>query len=68
MLMLTRKPGEYIIIGDGIKISIDEIRGKQVKLGIEAPRHMKIVRGELLEQKASGEKEFIGIPPYRDLE
>lgn len=38
------------MIGDDIRITICEVRGKQVRLGLEAPRHIKMVRGELLEQ------------------
>ena len=47
MLVLTRKPGESIIIGDEIKIHIIEIKGKQVRLGIDAPKKFAIHREEV---------------------
>ncbi|MED3660920.1 carbon storage regulator CsrA [Ureibacillus sp. FSL K6-8385] len=47
MLVLTRKPGETIWIGDDIEIVITEVKGDQVKIGIRAPKHVDIVRGEL---------------------
>jgi len=47
MLVLTRKPGESVTIGDNIKITIIEIKGRQVRLGIDAPRDMTIHREEV---------------------
>jgi len=47
MLILTRKLGESITIGDDIKITFLETKGKQVKLGIEAPAHIAIHREEI---------------------
>jgi carbon storage regulator len=47
MLVLTRKTGESINIGDDIKISIMEIKGRSVRIGIEAPRSMVIHREEV---------------------
>ena len=51
MLILTRKVDEVILIGDDILIKIVEIRGKQVRLGIEAPAHFSIKRLENSESK-----------------
>ena len=48
MLVLTRKAGETINIDGGIKIQIVQVRGKQVRVGIEAPKDKKVHRGELL--------------------
>lgn len=48
MLVLSRKPGEVIYIGDNIKIITVRIGPNTVRYGIEAPREMNIVRGELL--------------------
>ncbi len=47
MLILTRKLNESIIIGDQIEVSIVDIRGDQVKLGIKAPRNIKVYRQEV---------------------
>jgi carbon storage regulator len=50
MLVLTRKLGERITIGDDITISLLEIKGSQVKLGIEAPKSISIHRQEVYER------------------
>lgn len=47
MLVLTRKEGEVITIGDSIKIYIQEIKGNQVKLGIQAPPDIPVHREEI---------------------
>jgi carbon storage regulator len=47
MLVLTRKLGESIAIDDHIKIRVVQIKGKQVRLGIEAPKDTKIHREEV---------------------
>lgn len=47
MLVLTRKLGESIAINDDIKIVVLQIKGRQVRLGIEAPRDTKIHREEV---------------------
>lgn len=47
MLVLSRKPGERILIGDKVAITIVRIGPNTVRLGIDAPRDMNIVREEL---------------------
>lgn len=47
MLILARKPGEAIAVGDGIKIRVLEIKGGQVKIGIEAPNDIAVHREEI---------------------
>ncbi|MCX5845003.1 MAG: carbon storage regulator CsrA [Deltaproteobacteria bacterium] len=47
MLILTRKLGESITIGDDIKITFLETKGKQIRIGIEAPTHIAIHREEI---------------------
>jgi len=48
MLVLSRKFNESIIIDGGIKITVMEIRGNQIRLGIEAPREVGVMREELI--------------------
>jgi carbon storage regulator len=50
MLILTRKTGECIAIGDHIKVYVIEIKGKQVRLGIEAPTETTVHREEVYER------------------
>jgi carbon storage regulator len=47
MLVLSRKPGERILIGDNVTVTIVRIGPNNVRLGIEAPRELNIVREEL---------------------
>ena len=50
MLILTRKPGNAVRIGDSIEVYILEVRGDLVRLGIQAPRDVKILRHEMIDQ------------------
>ena len=50
MLQLTRRPNESIIIDGSITVTVVEINGNQVRIGIEAPKEVKIFREELLEK------------------
>ncbi len=47
MLILTRKVGESLLIGDDISITILNIRGNQVKIGIKAPKDVSVHREEI---------------------
>lgn len=49
MLIVTRKSGTALLIGDYIRIEILAIAGNQVKLGIEAPREISVLRSEVLD-------------------
>jgi carbon storage regulator CsrA len=51
MLVLTRKQKESIKIGDSIVITILRVQGQSVRVGIEAPREVRVVRGELTASK-----------------
>jgi carbon storage regulator len=58
MLILSRKINEKVVIGDDISVSIIEIRGDQVRIGIDAPKKIKVFRQEVfdaikLENKAA---------------
>jgi len=56
MLILTRKKGESIAIGDNIQIQVLNVKGGQVRIGIEAPREVRVNREERVE--ASGSDSF----------
>ncbi len=47
MLVLTRKPRQQIMIGDNIVINVVEVQGENVRIAIDAPREIKIYRGEI---------------------
>ena len=48
MLILARKKGEELVLGDNIRIVIHRVRGSSVRIGIDAPQDVRILRGELL--------------------
>lgn len=47
MLVLSRRPGEELIIGENIRVVVNRVAGNRVTLGIQAPDDVHIVRGEL---------------------
>lgn len=53
MLVLTRKLMERLYIGDEICVTVVRLEGGQVRLGIDAPRHIAVVRGELARRPAA---------------
>lgn len=62
MLVLSRKEGERLLIGDDIVLTITKLNGNRVSVGIEAPRDVRIVRGELeLVDVAGGEASTCGV-------
>ena len=70
MLVLSRKVGEEIVIGDNIRVRIVSVQGNQIRLGFEAPREVSIQRAELLERAerdaaartAAGTAEKVPLP------
>ena len=56
MLILTRRSGERVMIGDEVTIVVVSVNGNHVRLGIEAPRKVSIDREELYERKRAGER------------
>lgn len=59
MLVLTRKLGETIWIGEDVEIVITEVKGEQVKIGIRAPRSIDIIRGELRQDVSESNTEAV---------
>ena len=66
MLVLTRKANEQILIGDDITITLVRVRGNCVRLGIEAPREVRVVRGELAERAGEHDSELGDDPVERE--
>lgn len=54
MLVLTRKIGEKIRIGDDVVITLLGVRGNQYKIGIDAPKHISVDREEIHQAKKAG--------------
>lgn len=52
MLVLSRKTGEKIIINGSITITVIKIKGDRIKLGIEAPKSVEVMRQEVVKAKA----------------
>ncbi len=63
MLVLSRKPGERILIGDHLKVTIVRSTPNSVRIGIEAPKEMEIVREELTDEKSDSAAKNHPVPP-----
>jgi carbon storage regulator len=50
MLILTRRIGETVMIGDDVETTVLDVRGNQVRIGITAPRNVPVHRGEVYER------------------
>jgi len=61
MLALTRKVGERIVIGDSIEVTVISIKGDSIRLAIEAPKDVKIYRGEIFDAIAA-ENQQAAVP------
>lgn len=70
MLALSRKKGEAIIINNNVEITVIEVKGDQVKLGISAPKSVPIYRKEVYEQIQEANKEAMnstGVEALKNL-
>jgi len=63
MLVLTRKLGESIAIDDDIRITVVQIKGKQIRLGIDAPRETKVHREEVYLAIQAQNKKAVNATP-----
>ncbi len=70
MLVLTRKPGQSILIGDGIEVQVLSVSGEKVRLGITAPRDVTIFRDEVrsASRRARATRRATALTPSPDLE
>ena len=66
MLVLTRKPRQQIMIGDHIVVNVVEVQGDNVRIAIDAPREVKIYRGEIY--RAIQEENQNAAAPLSDLD
>ncbi len=61
MLVLTRKPNQQIRIGDSITISIVKVKGNTIRLGIEAPKDVRVMRSEVCDKNIVAGEENLPI-------
>ena len=59
MLILSRRKGETIVIGDNIEISVIDVQGDTVKLGIKAPRSLSVHRQEIYDEIQAANREAL---------
>ncbi len=52
MLVLSRKRGQRLVIGDSVVVTVVQLKGGSVRLGFETPAQVRILRGELLDRAA----------------
>ncbi len=61
MLALSRKKNEALVINNNVEITVLEIKGEQVKLGITAPREVPVYRKEVYEQIQDANQEAVNV-------
>lgn len=61
MLVLNRKKGEKILVNDDITITIVKVGGSIVRIGLDAPKNVKIVRAELVEERKESDVPINGV-------
>jgi carbon storage regulator len=66
MLILSRRPGDAIVIGDGIRVVVLECDRRGVRLGIEAPAEVSILREEIVDAIAKENRRATAQPPSRE--
>ncbi|MBI85808.1 MAG: hypothetical protein CMJ81_21645 [Planctomycetaceae bacterium] len=68
MLILTRKPQQQVEIGDKITVTLLKIQGQTVRLGIEAPREIQVLRGDLAETKSERQDDLFNLRSESELQ
>lgn len=67
MLALSRKKGESLVVNNNIEITVLEIRGDQIKIGVKAPKEVPVYRKELYAQIEAANKEAVQSEGLRNL-
>jgi len=62
MLVLSRKLNETILIGENIRVTILGIEGDKIKIGVSAPREVRVFREELIEATKNANKQALSAP------
>ena len=62
MLILTRRAGETLVIGEDVRVKVLEVKGQQVRIGVTAPREVAVHREEIYDRIKQGEAEQGGTP------
>lgn len=57
MLIVTRRPGERVMIGDDVVVAVIDVKGSNVRIGIDAPREVAVFREELLDKPRDGRQQ-----------
>ncbi len=68
MLVLSRKPGEKITVGSDVVITVLGSTASRIKIGVEAPDHVRVMRAELAVQEKCIEPEVVSEQTIRRLE
>lgn len=68
MLALTRKVGERIVIGDNIVVTVVSIKGDSIRITVDAPKEIKIYRGEIFDAIAAENKKAAVLNDLSDLD
>ena len=63
MLILTRRAGETVMIGDKVSVTIVAIQGNQVRIGVDAPRDIEVHREEIYQKIHEGKQERPAMTP-----
>jgi carbon storage regulator len=62
MLILTRRVGEALVIGEGVTLSVLGVKGNQVRIGVDAPKHVAVHRQEIFD-RIKNQSETAANPP-----